>query len=150
MGLSFRKSIKIGKNTRINLSKTGGIGISTGVKGATVSANQKGIRASAGTGGIRYSKSFSFDSSKRKKVEKATIDNNRMAQNHTEEEIKELRNTHYTRHLKLIFAGIACGLADLIFLPLLLVAFILLLLGIICMLKNWKRINNEYKIRINK
>ena len=27
MGLSFRKSIKIGKNTRLNISKTGGIGM---------------------------------------------------------------------------------------------------------------------------
>ncbi|MBC2579980.1 DUF4236 domain-containing protein [Clostridium sp. DJ247] len=60
MGLSFRKSIKIGKNTRINLSKTGGIGISTGVKGARVSVNQNGVRTTVGTGGIQYRKDHSF------------------------------------------------------------------------------------------
>ena len=42
MGFTFRKSIKIGKNTRINLSSKGGVGISTGVKGARVSVNKQG------------------------------------------------------------------------------------------------------------
>lgn len=52
MGLRFRKSIKVGKNTRINLSKSG-VGLSTGVKGARVSVNQKGTRttlSAPGTG----------------------------------------------------------------------------------------------------
>jgi len=52
MGFRFRKSVKIGKNTRLNLSKSG-IGLSTGVKGARVSVNQKGTRttlSAPGTG----------------------------------------------------------------------------------------------------
>lgn len=64
MGLSFRKSIKIGKNTRINFSKTGGIGISTGVKGARISMNQKGVRTTIGKGGLRYTKNYDWDSNK--------------------------------------------------------------------------------------
>jgi ABC-type multidrug transport system fused ATPase/permease subunit len=60
MGLSFRKSFKIGKNTRINLSKTGGIGISTGVKGARVSVNNKGVRTQVGAKGIYYREDHSF------------------------------------------------------------------------------------------
>ena len=59
MGLSFRKSIKIGKNTRINLSKTGGVGISTGVKGFRVSTNKRGSRITASSNGIQYRKDFS-------------------------------------------------------------------------------------------
>lgn len=66
MGLSFRKSIKIGKNTRINLSKTGGIGISTGVKGARVSFNKKGVRTSVGAKGIYYTNSKSWNSGSKK------------------------------------------------------------------------------------
>ncbi|AKA70148.1 DUF4236 domain-containing protein [Clostridium scatologenes] len=66
MGLSFRKSIKIGKNTRINLSKTGGIGISTGVKGARVSVNQKGVRTTIGKDGLQYRTDHSFKNTKSK------------------------------------------------------------------------------------
>lgn len=54
MGFGFRKSIKIGKNTRINLSKTGGIGFSTGVKGARASINAKGVRTQVGSNGMYY------------------------------------------------------------------------------------------------
>lgn len=169
MGLNFRKSIKIGKNTRINFSKTGGIGISTGFKGARVSINKKGIRTSVGAGGIRYTTSHSFNRNKKQRLDnfkklsrlqsnkhilstawrKATIDN-KMLQNHTQEEINEFRKTHYTRHLKLMFAAFICGLFSIAFIPLLLVTFMLLLCSVFCMIKNWKRINNEYKIRINK
>jgi hypothetical protein len=165
MGLNFRKSIKIGKNTRINFSKTGGIGISTGTKGARVSINKKGVRTSVGTGGIRYTKSVSFKNNKsdkgeipikqdasqpRKPIIKTMNENNRMVQNHTEEEIKEFRKTHYTRHMKLLFAGLVCLIAGIIFPPILVLAVILLFLSLACMIKNWKRINSEYKVRINK
>lgn len=58
MGLSFRKSIKIGKNTRINLSSKGGVGISTGVKGARISSNQQGTKIYGGVGPVRYQKNL--------------------------------------------------------------------------------------------
>lgn len=64
MGLSFRKSIKLFGNTRINFSKTGGVGISTGVKGARVSINSKGIRTTVGKGGLQYRKDVSFKKNK--------------------------------------------------------------------------------------
>lgn len=73
MGLSFRKSIKVGKNTRINLSKTGGIGISTGVKGARISVNKKGVRTTVGRGGVQYRKDYKFSSDKNKEIHKNTI-----------------------------------------------------------------------------
>lgn len=56
MGLSFRKSIKIGKNTRINLSSKGRVGFSTGVKGARVSVNRQGAKIYGGKGALRYQK----------------------------------------------------------------------------------------------
>ncbi|HOB29851.1 MAG TPA: DUF4236 domain-containing protein [Bacillota bacterium] len=70
MGFSFRKSKKIGKNTRINLSKSG-VSLSTGVKGARVSVNKKGTRKTfsiPGTG-IRYTK-YSSHGSKKPKTKK--------------------------------------------------------------------------------
>lgn len=64
MGLSVRRSIRIGKNTRLNLSKSG-IGISTGVKGARISAGPRGIRKSVGIPGtgVYYTKQSSWKSS---------------------------------------------------------------------------------------
>ncbi len=59
MGLTFRKSFKIGKNTRLNLSSKGGVGISTGVKGARISTNKKGTRVYGGTGPVRFQKKIS-------------------------------------------------------------------------------------------
>ena len=60
MGFRFRKSVKLGKHTRLNLSKSG-VGISTGVKGFRVSAGTKGMRTTAsipGTG-ISYTQQHS-------------------------------------------------------------------------------------------
>ncbi len=45
MGWNFRKSIKVGKGVRINLSKSG-VGISAGVKGLRVGANKRGVYTS--------------------------------------------------------------------------------------------------------
>lgn len=56
MGISFRKSIKIGKNTRINLSSKGGVGFSTGMKGARISVNKQGAKVYGGKGIVRYQK----------------------------------------------------------------------------------------------
>lgn len=60
MGFRFRKSVKLGKHTRLNLSKSG-VGISTGVKGFRVSAGTKEMRTTAsipGTG-ISYTQQHS-------------------------------------------------------------------------------------------
>ena len=62
MGFNFRKSIKLGKNFRINLSKSG-VGFSAGVKGARVSVGPKGVRKTAsipGTG-ISYTEQKSWN-----------------------------------------------------------------------------------------
>lgn len=61
MGFRFRKSVKLGKHTRLNLSKSG-VGISTGVKGFRVSAGTKGMRTTAsysGNGNQLYTAAFS-------------------------------------------------------------------------------------------
>lgn len=64
--MRFRKSIKVGKGTRINLSRSG-IGLSTGVKGARVSVNSKGTRTtlSAPGTGISYTSYKSHGNRKR-------------------------------------------------------------------------------------
>lgn len=52
MGFRFHKSLRIGKHTRLNLSKSG-IGVSTGVKGFRVGVGPRGVRTTAsipGTG----------------------------------------------------------------------------------------------------
>ena len=73
VGLSFRRSVKIGKHTRLNFSKSG-VGVSTGVKGARVSVGPHGARETLsvpGTG-IRYTKQSSWRQKQQK--EKIPID----------------------------------------------------------------------------
>ena len=53
MGLTFRKSVKIGSGTRLNFSSSG-IGISTGVKGFRVSTGPRGTYVTIGGHGIYY------------------------------------------------------------------------------------------------
>ncbi|MDU5545056.1 MAG: DUF4236 domain-containing protein [Clostridium perfringens] len=60
MGFSLRKSLKIGKNTRVNLSSRSGVGLSTGRKGMRVSVNKNGIRFYGGKGIFRFTKGISF------------------------------------------------------------------------------------------
>lgn len=59
MGIFFRKSIKLGKHTRLNISKSG-IGISAGVKGARIGINSKGkTYVAGGKDGIYFRKQLS-------------------------------------------------------------------------------------------
>lgn len=67
MGLSYHKSIKLFGNTRLNISKRGGIGISTGVKGARVSINKQGVRTSVGGHGFYYRKQTSWNEGRSQK-----------------------------------------------------------------------------------
>lgn len=56
MGLTFRKSANLTKNTKLNVTSKS-VGVSTGVKGARVSFNSRnGITLSLGAGGLRYRK----------------------------------------------------------------------------------------------
>lgn len=60
MGMRFRKSIKLGGGTKLNLSKSG-IGVSTGVKGFRVSKNTSGrsrVTASLPGTGLSYTKEY--------------------------------------------------------------------------------------------
>ena len=60
MGMKFRKSVKLGGGTRLNLSKSG-IGVSTGVKGFRVSTNTSGrsrVTASLPGTGLSYTKEY--------------------------------------------------------------------------------------------
>lgn len=196
MGLSFRKSVKLFGNTRLNFSKTGGIGISTGVKGARVSMNRQGIRTTVGKGGLQYRKQFGYKNincanTKTEKLENLSklsrlqlgkviivkilktvylpinfvlikiLDminiilrrlnkNNKMLNNHTQEEVEVFKKEHYITHIKLIFGGLGCIVIGFILPPVLLVGMVLVVAGLVCMIKNWKRINMEYKTRISK
>lgn len=60
MGISLRKSFKLGKKSKVNLSTGGGVGVSTGVKGARVSVNKNGINFYGGKGIVRFTKRISF------------------------------------------------------------------------------------------
>lgn len=71
MGLSFRRSFRIGKNTRINVSEHGGIGISTGFKGLRISRNKRGTRVTLGGDGVLYTKYLGKKKKKRNKDKKA-------------------------------------------------------------------------------
>ncbi len=96
MGISFRKSFRIGKNTRINVSKRGGIGVSTGVKGMRISKNSQGLRLSLGGKGIYYTKWFFTKKSKHKKNKKLTkvenVDKVRNTISEENEEVKKVVN----------------------------------------------------------
>lgn len=65
MGFRFRRSIKLGKHTRLNLSKSG-VGISTGVKGFRVSAGPKGIRTTTSSPGTGISHTQQYSATKPK------------------------------------------------------------------------------------
>lgn len=60
MGFSFRKSIKLGKYAKINLSKSGP-SLSFGPKGAKVNINKRGYRTTLGKGGFQYRKDRGWD-----------------------------------------------------------------------------------------
>lgn len=96
MSLRFRKSIKVGKNTRINLSKSG-VGVSTGVKGARVSVNQKGVRKTLSVPGTGISH-VSYSSHK---------DNNKQGERITSEYTNPKDNMpkakYYPRFLVIVF-----------------------------------------------
>lgn len=160
MGLSYRKSIKLFGNTRLNLSKTGGIGMTTGVKHGRVSVNQKGVRTTLSAGGLQYRKDVSFKTANsnrgRNNNNTATI-NARQGRNNEEmelkkaifksPEIKEFTKTQYTTHMKLLMAVIPVLLIGFIFVPLFLVALGLIVGSLVCMGMNWNRINEEHKAR---
>jgi len=55
MPISFRKSIKIGKHLKVNLSKSG-VGLSAGVKHARISTGPRGTRIGTSAGGLSYQK----------------------------------------------------------------------------------------------
>lgn len=79
---------------------------------------------------------------------KINIDKNRIEKKNTKRMQED--KTIYTKHIKLMFAAGICALISFVFIPFLLVTIALLLSALICMIKNWKRINYEYKIRKNK
>lgn len=83
-------------------------------------------------------------------LKKEIIHNNKIVQKHGEDNTKEFRKTYYTRHIELIFTGMVSLFIGMVFPPLLLIAIIFLFSGLICMVKNWKRINNEYRARKSK
>lgn len=67
MGFRFRKSFRLGKHARLNLSKNG-IDASVGGKGLRLGVGKRGVRMSAGIPGIglNYTKRFDYKSARKK------------------------------------------------------------------------------------
>ena len=100
-------------------------------------------------------KKLKYITIKDKKIENSKTSNNRsivsngnniISQNNSEK-IQEFIETPYNKHIKFMFAAVFFIIISFVFIPFLMVAVILLLVSLICMIKNWKRINREYKIR---
>lgn len=78
MGWRMRKSIKLGKNTRLNLNKKG-FSVSTGAKGARVTVNNKGkVTRTVGIPGTGIYNTKQFDLNKKEnKKQPKHMQNNR-------------------------------------------------------------------------
>ncbi|CAG7839912.1 hypothetical protein CLOHAE12215_01328 [Clostridium haemolyticum] len=102
MGLNYRKSFKIGKNTRVNVSKTGGIGISTGTKGVRVSVNKKGVRTQVGSNGMYYRDQYNFKNNSNTSYEAELISTDNISHNLP----KELKAKASTKQWVLVLIGL--------------------------------------------
>lgn len=110
MGLRFKKSIKLGKGVRLNISKSG-VGISGGVKGFRVGMGPKGLRTTAsipGTG-ISYVKENSLGKgSKSKEKPRIEVQSKSAYSAYLPQEVpKELKSDKYHLQGILGFIGIA-------------------------------------------
>lgn len=75
MGWRVRKSIKLGRNTRLNINKKG-FSVSTGVKGARVTVNNKGkVTRTVGIPGTGIYNTKQYDLNKKKKQSKNVPNN---------------------------------------------------------------------------
>lgn len=146
MGWRMRKSIKIGKNTRLNLNKKG-FSVSTGTKGARVTVNNKGkVTRTVGIPGTGIYNTKQYDLNKKKdettnkrSYKGSTINNsiqNRIENNPyalgftnilTKEEKKALK---MPKKAKIIIAiGFAFFVIGFLFVPMMVFALFFLLLG---------------------
>lgn len=73
--MRLRKSIKVGKNVRVNIGKKGFSSISVGKRGATINAGKKGLKATVGIPGSGLSKSGYIFKSKSKNQSKENLAN---------------------------------------------------------------------------
>lgn len=109
MGITLRKSFKVGKNTRINLSSKGGIGISTGVKGTRVSVNKQGAKLYGGKGSVRYQKQLYSASTKSNNTDVAMRDYEKIEK----KEVKKVGIVgfvkRYYKNIIIIFVGFILG-----------------------------------------
>ena len=73
MGLRFKKSVKLGKGLKLNVSKSG-LSVSAGVKGARVSMNSKGkVKGTVGLPGTGLSYSSTLNSKSKAKANYSNI-----------------------------------------------------------------------------
>lgn len=170
----IKKSIKLGKHARINVTKNGVSSVTFGNKNARVGVRKDGSTyASISKNGIYARQELTGKTKASTKKNHRSIvtiafklfgafgkaintglnkinKNNKMVQNHSKEEINQFYKEHYTRHLKFIFTGIVLLFIGILIPPILLASMASLIIGIGCMTKNWKRINEEWKTRTNK
>lgn len=141
MGWRVRKSIKLGKNTRLNLNKKG-FSVSTGVKGARVTLNNKGRTTRTfgipGTG-IYNTKSYNL---KNKKVPNMAnnipnrIENNPYVLGFTNMlTIDERKALKMPKSIKIIMGiGFAFFFIGFLFIPMMVFALIFLIVGFLMLL----------------
>lgn len=86
MGLTFRKSINLGKHIKLNLSKRGPSLSVHGSKRGSINFNKQGMRTTIGYGGLQY----------RKQVPWSKVDNKR--------ELKSIKKQEQNQELKKSFS----------------------------------------------
>ncbi|MFT8312944.1 MAG: DUF4236 domain-containing protein [Clostridium sp.] len=153
MGVFFRKSFKISKHTRLNLSKNG-LSISTGVKGARMGINSKGkVYVSGGTNNVYFRKELNSNT---KNVNNSTYNKKQIKAN---DKLLRKRNDEITNKavLKLIKTclivffvaaiGDAFTLKSTILLWIIGIVDVIVCFGtLFSIIKKWLQANKEGKI----
>lgn len=136
MGWRARKSIKLGKNTRLNLNKKG-FSISTGTKGARVTVNNKGkVTRTVGIPGTGIYNTKQYDLNKKQKsskkntqVNKQPLVNYRSLESFITLDERQCFRTPLKITLSVV-AGVVCVIVGVAFLPILFLGLILLIYGL--------------------
>jgi hypothetical protein len=141
MGWRFRKSIKIGKNTRINLGKHG-YSVSTGVKGARVTVNNKGkVTRTVGIPGTGIYNTKQYDLNKNKKSASNKINSSYRIGINDILTVDERKSIKIPFKIKLmLFLSIATIVAGFAFVPLFVLAllFAIITLGMMLFSKDYR------------
>ncbi|KHD34422.1 hypothetical protein NL50_17245 [Clostridium acetobutylicum] len=135
MGWRVRKSIKLGKNTRLNIGKKG-FSVSTGTKGARVTVNNKGkLTRTVGIPGTGIYNTKQYDLNKKQKVDKKNMQVKHPVMNYSSLEslltLDERQCFKTPLRITLsVVAGVVCVIVGVAFLPIIFLGLILLIYGL--------------------